>query len=291
MTATLTGPFASHRVVAAPALPPLGDVARQPVAAVIHEEPPPQAPADTAGDPATPIEDLPWCGSPGATARGRWRSVISGTGCGGGAVGPEPGCPQADGRAGWWRTRSTSAGRSFPPTQSTSRAGDRNRPAGRRLRPGALVVPGDTLREIADAELGDPERYPEIFEASQAIEQPGGARLTDPDLILPGWTLRLPSPTPVPAEPAAPSGPTATPHPNGSPSLTTTTTGPPPTTDPSSTEPSVATTAPAPPTSEVDGPTPDHGRRWLGRRRSGRGRRGRTGHGVGAVSGGDVLGH
>ena len=46
MTATLTGPFASHRVVAAPALPPLGDAVGQPVATVVQEEPPPQVPAD-----------------------------------------------------------------------------------------------------------------------------------------------------------------------------------------------------------------------------------------------------
>ncbi len=178
-----------------------------------------------------------------------------------GAVGPEPGC--TPGR----RARLGGGGPdrhrlADPPPCRRGRcpcAGDAEPTGGGASADGTgehLVVPGDTLREIADAELGDPERYPEIFEASQAIEQPGGARLTDPDLILPGWTLRLPDATPVPAEPAAPSGPADTPHPNGSAPSTTTTTGPPPTTDPPSTETSVATTAPAPPTSEVEPASP-----------------------------------
>lgn len=50
----------------------------------------------------------------------------------------------------------------------------------------------DTLSEIADAELDDPHAYPEIFEASKNITQPGGAHLTDPDMIDVGWTLVIP---------------------------------------------------------------------------------------------------
>ncbi|MFE5337659.1 LysM peptidoglycan-binding domain-containing protein [Isoptericola sp. NPDC056573] len=55
-----------------------------------------------------------------------------------------------------------------------------------------VVEAGDNLSQIAAQELGDADRYPEIFEASRDVAQPGGARLTDPDLILPGWTLQVP---------------------------------------------------------------------------------------------------
>jgi len=263
MTATLTGPFASQRVVAAPALPPSSDVARQPVAAVIHEEPPPQAPSDEPpDDPVTPIEDLPVVqvargDSPWSLAERhlgdglRWRELWD----------LSRGVPQADGRA-WvvedqidigWQIRLPADAVGVPSPERADPAGGGASAAGA---DDYLVAPGDTLREIADAELGDPERYPEIFDASQTIEQPGGARLTDPDLILPGWTLRLPATTPAPAEPTAPSGPVDTPNPNGSAPAPTTTTGPPPTTDPPSTETSGATTAPAPPTSEAEPASP-----------------------------------
>ena len=51
------------------------------------------------------------------------------------------------------------------------------------------MQPGDTLSEIAEAKLGDPMRYPELFEASRDTVQPDGATLTDPDLIRPGWEI------------------------------------------------------------------------------------------------------
>ena len=57
-----------------------------------------------------------------------------------------------------------------------------------------VVQPGDTLSEIADAELGDPMRYPELFAESRDTVQPDGATLTDPDLIRPGWEITIPGP-------------------------------------------------------------------------------------------------
>ena len=55
-----------------------------------------------------------------------------------------------------------------------------------------VVEPGDTLWAIADEELGEGDRYPEIFEASRGTLQADGQRLTDPDLIRPGWELTVP---------------------------------------------------------------------------------------------------
>lgn len=54
------------------------------------------------------------------------------------------------------------------------------------------VQPGDTLSEIADTQLGDPLRYPDLFEASRDTLQHNGAQLTDPDLIQPGWSIAIP---------------------------------------------------------------------------------------------------
>lgn len=54
------------------------------------------------------------------------------------------------------------------------------------------VRPGDTLWGIAEEELDDGSRYDEIADASKHTAQPGGQRLSDPDLIKPGWTLTVP---------------------------------------------------------------------------------------------------
>ncbi|MFO6453403.1 MULTISPECIES: LysM peptidoglycan-binding domain-containing protein [unclassified Aeromicrobium] len=79
-----------------------------------------------------------------------------------------------------------------------------------------VVKEGDTLWDIADRELGDPARYREILDASTHIAQPDGGRLTDPDLIIPGWTLALPA-TGQPAASKPPTQERAVPsHPDGS---------------------------------------------------------------------------
>lgn len=79
------------------------------------------------------------------------------------------------------------------------RAG-REAPAGEASAKDVVVQRGDTLSQIAADELGDPGLYPEIYEASRDITQPGGARLTDPNHIEPGWTVQVPGAEPAHAE-------------------------------------------------------------------------------------------
>ncbi len=55
-----------------------------------------------------------------------------------------------------------------------------------------VVETGETLWSIAEDELGDPTRWPEVYDANEGREFDDGRRLVDPDLIQPGWDLELP---------------------------------------------------------------------------------------------------
>jgi DNA-binding SARP family transcriptional activator/LysM repeat protein len=82
-----------------------------------------------------------------------------------------------------------------------------------------VVQPGDTLWDIAQQHLGDPYRWPEIYDLNQGRPQPDGTTLTDPNLIYPGWNLQLPVAAPAAAAPVAapalttPAPPAAPPSP------------------------------------------------------------------------------
>src|SRR5215207_796331 len=57
----------------------------------------------------------------------------------------------------------------------------------------------DCLWDIAERHLGEGRRYKEIYELNKNKLQPDGRRLTNPDLIMPGWQVRLPADAKGPA--------------------------------------------------------------------------------------------
>jgi len=66
------------------------------------------------------------------------------------------------------------------------------------------VIDGDTLWSIAAHHLGNAERWREIYDANGSRVQADGQRLSDPDLILPGWILELPALSATSEAPALP---------------------------------------------------------------------------------------
>nr|WP_223838041.1 LysM peptidoglycan-binding domain-containing protein [Streptomyces venezuelae] len=74
-----------------------------------------------------------------------------------------------------------------------------------------VVKPDETLWGIAD-QHGNPEDWPKIFEANKGKPLPGGGTFDNPDLIVPGQELTLPTATdPAPAPDSRPAQDTKTP--------------------------------------------------------------------------------
>ena len=68
-----------------------------------------------------------------------------------------------------------------------------------------VVHSGDTLSGIAQSKLGDGNKYPEIYKLNAGKTQADGKKLHDPNLIITGWTLTLPSAHGTPTPAAAPA--------------------------------------------------------------------------------------
>jgi hypothetical protein len=119
------------------------------------------------------------------------------------------------------------------------------------------VVRGESLWAIAEHCLGDPTRWPEIWQLNEGKFWPevsGYKKFDDPDLIYPRWTLELPADAVAP--PDDPQVEPADPPPAPSPSRTATPT--PDQTTPGPTTPSPTTTGPSTPRpTEPDGVVPE----------------------------------
>ncbi len=82
--------------------------------------------------------------------------------------------------------------------------------AGQRSAPAAITVRrGDTLTSLAAEALGDTTRWPDLWHENSG-RRFGSVTFDDPNLILPGWELRLPAPAAArPVAPVAPGSPVA----------------------------------------------------------------------------------
>ena len=116
-----------------------------------------------------------------------------------------------------------------------------------------VVRTGDTLSAIARKDMGNGDKWPELFAANRGVRAPDGVRLEDPDLIEPGMVLT------VPQAGGAGTPPVTTPPVTTPPVTTSPVSTPPATTPPHSAPP--ATTAPthAPPVAtHPAAPVPTH---------------------------------
>ena len=89
---------------------------------------------------------------------------------------------------------------------------DAGRPAdgGGSMEEVVVVAPDDTLSGLAERHLGHAGDWPAIFAANLGRPQADGGALSDPDMIRPGWQLRIPAAGAT--RPAPPAGRSAT-HP------------------------------------------------------------------------------
>ena len=121
------------------------------------------------------------------------------------------------------------------------------------------VAAGETLWHIADEELGEGSKYDELVEASRSTTQPGGQRLSDPDLIQPGWKITVPAQ----ASSASDDAPERTAPSQATESGSDTTSDSPkaaaPATPKSDPTPSTATPSTAPSTDATSTPAPEKG--------------------------------
>lgn len=116
----------------------------------------------------------------------------------------------------------------------------------------------DSLWRIADRTLGDGSRWPEIYTLNRGRPQPDGHTLTNPNLVRPGWILRLPSrPShlagshkPPRSTPPAPPTTAPTPSHTATPETPSTTAGPSPSVTPAS--PSAPPSVPSAGTTRTD---------------------------------------
>lgn len=118
------------------------------------------------------------------------------------------------------------------------------------------VVKGDNLSHLARDWLGDPNRWPEIYQLNRGRRFPDvGGRLTNPNLIYPGWVLDLPADARQPGasapQPQNPEPSTASPSPSNQPAPAPSSTKAP---APSCTSPAAPT---ADPSASVSAPDPD----------------------------------
>jgi DNA-binding SARP family transcriptional activator/LysM repeat protein len=135
------------------------------------------------------------------------------------------------------RPRLTHNTPTIPPLTVGSATSDRD--------PTYTVRRGDTLYDIAQDHLDDAHRWPDIFATNRGTHFTVGGTLTDPDVIRPGWTLRLPHDTARPHHPAPAATQSPHPAPPASSPTTTAPTGVPTATDPTPTSSSPVTSAPA----------------------------------------------